>query len=86
MATTGDASGSPAGTAAAMSGQLNGTIAKVVAVVIASGSGFPEGVVNFNAAHIYDNSGTDTLSNIISESMTTANGWSGNNSCRQREY
>ncbi len=80
FATTGSASGSPAGTAAAMSGQLNGTIAKVVAVVIASGSGFPEGVVNFNAAHIYDNSGTDTLSNIISESMTTANGWSGNNS------
>lgn len=79
FATTGSASGSPAGTAAAMSGQLNGKIAKVVAVVIAAGSGFPEGVVSFSASHIYDNGGTDTLSNIVSSTMTTGNGWSGTN-------
>jgi len=82
MATSGSASGSPAGTLAAMSGQLNGSIAKVVAVIIAEnvGNDFPVGVVNLSVAHIYDNSGSDTLSGISSSDLETGNGWSGDNS------
>ncbi len=82
MSTTGSASGSPAGTLAAMSGQLNGSIAKVVAVIIAEnvGDDIPDGVVNLSVAHIYDNSGSDTLAGIASSDVRTSNGWSGNNS------
>ena len=82
MATTGNPSGSPAGTIAAMSGQLNGSIVKVVAVIIAEnvGGDIPDGVINLSVAHIYDNSGSDTLASIASSDVRTSNGWSGNNS------
>ena len=85
VSTTGSASGSPAGILAAMSGQLNGSVAKVVAVIIAENVApdIPNGVVNFSVAHIYDNSGTDTLSGIHESDVTTANGWSGDNSWSQ---
>ena len=83
IATSGSASGSPAGTFAAFTGQLNGSVAKVVAVIVAEniGSDFAAGIVSLSFSHIYqDGSGDDTLSGISSSDLTTGNGWSGNNS------
>lgn len=68
-----------------MSGQLNGSVAKVVAIIIAENVApdIPNGVISFSVAHIYDNSGSDTLSGIHESDVTTANGWSGDNSWSQ---
>ena len=82
-ATTGSASGSPAGFIAAFSGQLLGKVKTVKAVLVANNvtNDIPDGVVSFSVSHIYQNgSGNDTLSGIHSSEVRTSTGWSGNNS------